>query len=242
MRITLDSTIGVIVDVQERLLPVMDQPDATVREIARLITGLRVLEVPLIVTEQYRRGLGPTVNEIETALLGEGSTDAANGAGPTAGGDRRAPGASGTGMATGVTRAPATGGTGTTTGVAGDTPAGDAGNAPVRLEKATFSCCDDEPFMDALSDLANRRGTSVIVAGIEAHVCVLQTTVDLIERGYRPVVVTDATSSRNPRNRDVAFRRMEQEGAFLTTVESILFELTRTSRSPRFKAISGLVK
>lgn len=236
MRITLDSTIGVIVDVQERLLPVMDQPETTAREIARLIRGLRVLQVPLIVTEQYRRGLGPTVDEIEAALSAEDAPAVVGGGGTAAGSGKTHAGNGGTGpsASSGVAGTQRRGGSDTIgSGIAG---------APVRLEKATFSCCDDEPFMSALTDLKARRGTSVILAGIEAHVCVLQTTVDLIAHGYLPVVVTDATSSRSPRNMEIAFRRMEQEGAILTTVESLLFELTRTSRSPRFKAISGLVK
>ncbi|MFP4212420.1 MAG: isochorismatase family protein [Alkalispirochaeta sp.] len=235
MRITLDSTIGVIVDVQERLLPVMDRPEATVTEIARLIRGLRVLQVPLIVTEQYRRGLGPTVNEIEVALSGSGGGEPSAGSGGGGAAGTRSSGSDG-----GDGGEPSAGSDGSGDGGA---PRSDGtGGTLVRLEKATFSCCDDTPFMSALTGLTVQRGASVILAGIEAHVCVLQTTIDLIAHGYRPVVVTDATSSRNPRNMEVAFRRMEQEGAILTTVESILFELTRTSRSPHFKAISGIVK
>lgn len=110
---------------------------------------------------------------------------------------------------------------------------------PQPIIKATFSCCDDAAFLDHLA--AQGRKT-VVLAGIEAHVCVLQTTLDLIEKGYEPVLVMDAVSSRRARDRDIASRRMESEGARLTTVESLLFELTRTSGTEEFKAISRLVK
>ena len=83
---------------------------------------------------------------------------------------------------------------------------------------------------------------NVIIAGIETHICVLQTVVDLKELGFLPVVVVDAVSSRKERDTEIGLRRMEQEGAVLTTVESILFELCRQAGSETFKTISRLVK
>ncbi len=179
MRVTCDSTSAVIIDVQERLLPVMHQPEETLNRIITLIRGLGILEVAMIKTEQYPKGLGPTVPGVSAVLSAD------------------------------------------------------------PIVKSAFSCCDDSYFLARLENLGRK---SVLVAGIEAHVCILQTTIDLLERGYIPVVVADATSSRNPRDRDIAFRRMETEGARLTTVESVLFELTRESGTPRFKEISRLVK
>jgi nicotinamidase-related amidase len=81
-----------------------------------------------------------------------------------------------------------------------------------------------------------------IIAGIETHVCVLQTAIDLLEAGYMPVVVEDCVSSRRPNDKMMAIERMRSEGAMITTYESILFELLRYSGTEQFKAISKLVK
>jgi nicotinamidase-related amidase len=82
----------------------------------------------------------------------------------------------------------------------------------------------------------------VIIAGIESHVCVLQTAVDLKERGFPPIVVADCISSRTKANKDLALIRMQQEGVLITSYESILFELARKAGTDEFKAISRLVK
>ncbi|MCG8480720.1 MAG: hydrolase [Spirochaetales bacterium] len=181
MRIILDNTAVVIVDVQERLLVHMHDADRTCEKILTLIRGARALEAPLLVTEQYPKGLGPTVASIAEAL------------------DESVP----------------------------------------RIIKSTFSCCDDAAFGTHLASLGRK---TVLLAGIEAHVCVLQTALDLLETGYQPVVVLDATSSRNAQDREIAARRIEREGGRITSVESILFELTRISGTARFKEISKLVK
>ena len=83
---------------------------------------------------------------------------------------------------------------------------------------------------------------TIIICGIEAHVCVLQTVVDLLAAGYTAVVVEDCISSRNPEDKRVAVERMRTEGAVITTCESILFELARVAGTDEFKAISRLVK
>ena len=87
-----------------------------------------------------------------------------------------------------------------------------------------------------------RERKTIILCGIEAHVCVLQTVVDLIGSGYNAVVVEDSTSSRSSEDKRVAVERMRSEGAVVTTCESILFELARISGTEEFKAISRLVK
>ncbi len=181
MRIVLDNTAVVIVDVQERLLVHMDEADRTREKILTLIRGARILEAPLLVTEQYPKGLGPTAASI-TEALGESATP---------------------------------------------------------IIKSSFSCCDDTTFRARLASLGRK---TVLLAGIEAHVCILQTALDLLETGYQPVVVLDATSSRNGHDREIAARRIEREGGRITSVESILFELTRVSGTARFKEISKLVK
>lgn len=181
MRITRDNTIAVIVDVQERLHPHMYDADQVLTRIATLIQGLTVLDLPILITEQYPKGLGPTVEPVRNAL-----------------GERFTP-----------------------------------------IIKSAFSCCDEQSFSEQLEHYARRM---VLIAGIESHVCVLQTTLDLLDAGYDPVVVLDATSSRSARDQEIASRRIEREGGRVTSVESILFEIARVSGTDQFKAISKLVK
>lgn len=107
------------------------------------------------------------------------------------------------------------------------------------IEKRSFSCCDEPRFLLKLHEWQRQ---FVFLAGIETHVCVLQTVVDLKELGYSPVVVADAVSSRFLYDKQVALDRMKKEGAFITTVESILLELCRSSASDTFKRISTLIK
>ncbi|HYW94939.1 MAG TPA: hydrolase [Bacteroidales bacterium] len=180
MRILKEHSAGLIIDIQEKLFPHIHEHDRLVKNTSILIEGLNVLGVPLLVTEQYTKGLGFTIPEIKNAL-----------------------------------------------------------DKPETHEKTVFSCCDDPEILLELNNLDRK---NVIVAGIEAHVCVLQTAVDLLENGFIPVVVEDCVSSRNPADKAVALRRMRQEGAVITTYESILFELARVSGTDQFKTISRLVK
>lgn len=107
------------------------------------------------------------------------------------------------------------------------------------FEKLTFSCCKNEPTLEAIK-ATNKK--VVIVAGIETHVCVLQTCIDLLEEGLQPVLVTDCCTSRKQNDTDVAIQRLIQAGVIPTTYESLLFELTVNSKHPKFKEISKLVK
>jgi nicotinamidase-related amidase len=107
------------------------------------------------------------------------------------------------------------------------------------FEKTTFSCCANEPTMEAIKNSGKK---VVIVAGIETHVCVLQTCLDLLEAGLQPVLVTDCVSSREQYNTIMAIERLVQAGVIPTTYESLLFELTVNAKNPNFKAISALVK
>ena len=111
------------------------------------------------------------------------------------------------------------------------------------VDKLTFSAYEAEEVKAALGGRAEDAGpTAVIVCGIEAHVCVLQTCIDLKEAGYQPVLVTDCIASRKEADKETALRRAQQEGVLLTTSEAILFELTRKAGSEVFKEISRLVK
>ncbi len=180
MRILKKETAGLIVDMQERLFPHIFEHENIEKNTQILIMGLKILEVPIIITEQYRKGLGLTIPIIANALENYES-----------------------------------------------------------IEKMSFSCCDSDNF-EAELERVNKK--NVIIAGIETHVCVLQTVVDLIEAGYQPVVVEDCVSSRNENDKRLAIERMRQEGAIISSYESILFELARVSGTDSFKAISKLVK
>lgn len=107
------------------------------------------------------------------------------------------------------------------------------------FEKSTFSSVDDESTWRHLA-MQNRH--HVLLFGIETHVCVQQTALDLLDNGMQPVIISDATSSRDPYDRKIALRRMRRAGAVVTTTEAILFELLRSSKHPDFKVISHLVK
>ena len=180
MRILKDRSCLLVIDFQEKIFPFINAHEQLLKNVLVLINGLNALEVPVIVTEQYTKGLGPTVAPIAEAL-----------------GDIR------------------------------------------RIEKASFSCCDEPGFNLHLATLGKE---NVIIAGIESHVCVLQTVVDLARQGYQSVVVEDCISSRKPNDKLIAMERMKKEGAIITTYESVLFELLRKSGGETFKTISRLVK
>ncbi len=187
MRVKREDVIGVVIDLQERLLPHIQDSAALELRVARLIQGLALLEIPLLVTEQYRKGLGPTVPAIADALRAGGAGAALDGA----------------------------------------------------VDKLSFSAVGDKVFLD---QLRTRRKKFVLLFGVETHVCVLQTAIDLIDLDYIPVLIEDCTGSRHPENRRIAIERMRAEGVIITSAESILFELCRVAGAPQFKALSQLIK
>lgn len=180
MRINREECAGLVIDIQEKLFPHMDQQEELLRKSLILIEGMQLLGVPMMITEQYPKGLGPTIQQIHQAM-----------------------------------------------------------ENCFPIEKISFSCCDEPAYQEALKPLGRDK---VIICGIEAHVCVLQTVIDLVASGYDPVVVADCISSRSPEDKRWAMERMLSEGAIITTCESILFELTRVAGTDEFKAISRLVK
>jgi len=107
------------------------------------------------------------------------------------------------------------------------------------IPKMMFSCCGEEAFMHALEQTGRRQ---VLIAGIEAHVCVYQTARDLAGRGYEVQVVADAVSSRTAGNKAIALEKLKTIGAGLTSTEMALFELMKTAEHPRFREISKIVK
>ena len=105
--------------------------------------------------------------------------------------------------------------------------------------KASFSCCGAPAFMEALQALGRYE---VLLSGIEAHVCVYQTALDLLTRGCRVDVIADAVSSRTALDKAVALERMRGAGANVVSTEMVLFELLRTAEAPEFRQILALVK
>ncbi len=107
------------------------------------------------------------------------------------------------------------------------------------INKASFSCYGAEEFNEKLNQLARKQ---ILLCGIEAHVCIYQTAMDLIKLDYEVEVVSDAISSRTPENKQAAITKMTAAGAKLTTTEMALFELLKTAEHPQFKQIAKLIK
>ncbi|MCJ7730217.1 MAG: hydrolase [Sedimentisphaerales bacterium] len=107
------------------------------------------------------------------------------------------------------------------------------------INKVSFSCCGDERFISKLNSLDRQQ---VLLCGIETHVCIYQTAVDLHSRGYEVSVAADAVSSRTLENKQIGLERIEAEGASLSSTETVLFELLKTAEHPQFKQIAKLVK
>lgn len=107
------------------------------------------------------------------------------------------------------------------------------------IAKMTFSCCGQQPFLDELARHARPR---ILLAGVETHVCIYQTAVDLMAAEYEVHVVADAVSSRDPENKAVGLQKMRDAGAEITTVETALFGLLVTAEDRRFGDILNIVK
>lgn len=180
MKIRVEDCVFVQVDVQERLFPFISNKEELEKNLITLVKGLKLHEVPMIVNEQYKKGIGETIPSLKEL------TD--------------------------------------------DYP---------HFEKTTFSCCGN---VDGLAAIKASNKKFVILAGIETHVCVLQTALDLLEEGLQPVLVTDCVNSRRESDKDMAIQRLIQSGVIPTTYESLLFELTVNAKHPQFKEISKLVK
>ena len=180
MRLFKEHTLGLIIDMQEKLLPHMSNPSSVKDNCIKLINGLNVFNIPIIVTQQYTKGLGQTDSEVNKAT----------------------------------------------------------GNISY-IEKLSFSCYREAGFVKVLNKSGKR---NVVIMGIEAHVCVLQTSLDLLYNNFNPIIVVDAIDSRKPEDKQVALWRLRDVGCILTTYESILFEICRQAGTDEFKALSKLIK
>ena len=179
-RLTAENTALVVVDVQERLMAAMTRRAETIAGVQKLLGAARVLKLPVVLTAQYPKGLGPVCPEILEAALG----------------------------------------------------------IPV-LEKLEFSCYGSAEFVRTVKDLRRQR---ILLCGVEAHVCVQQTAIDLLADGRSVYVCADAICSRRDLDCQVALDRMCDCGAVITTVESAVFELLRAAGTEQFKACLPLFK
>jgi len=170
----------IVIDIQEKLLPVIYESERVVENTIKLINGFKILNSPIYFTEQYPKGLGPTESRIKTAL-----------------GER------------------------------------------IAIHKMSFSCFG---ACNLFEELKSKNILQVVVCGIESHVCVMQTALDLIANEFQVHVAADAVSSRRKFDYEIALERMRSNGVEISLMESILFEMLNVCGTDEFKAISKLVK
>lgn len=169
-----------VIDFQANLAPAIHEGAAAVAKARRLLEIARLLDVPRLASEQYPRGLGPTLPEL-AALLEPGET----------------------------------------------------------VEKLAFSAAREPAFLEAL---AARRRPQLVVTGMEAHVCVLQTALVLKELGYAVFLVADAVGSRRPEDRALALQRLQAAGVTLVSAEMVAFEWLGRAGTAEFREALPLIK
>lgn len=183
-------SVLVVIDLQGKLMEVVQRPPMVIEATKRLLKLAEMFSVPVLLTEQYPKGLGPTHPEVLAGF--------------------------------------------------------EALTVPKRsLAKTAFGCCGDPAFLRALDEVRPRMRSGVrqvVVAGIEAHVCVMQTVLELIHWGNQVHVCWDAVSGRGEEYRRHALERMAAAGASITNHESVGFEWARDKNHPRFKEMSSLFK
>lgn len=176
----VNDSILVVIDCQTKLMPAIKDTEELEKTVVKLAKGIKALDVPVVVTQQYTKGLGPTTDDICEAL-GEFEP----------------------------------------------------------IEKVTFSAMGTEEFVEAMK-AAGRK--NVIMTGTETHICVQQTTLELLEAGYNVYLVQDCVGSRKDNDKNIACQRMAAAGAVVTTYEAVLYELLKGAKAEGFKAVSAIVK
>lgn len=183
MRLKQNNCCALIVDFQERLMPAMHGKEELLKNTVKLVKGLSLLEVPMLITEQYPKGLGSTLPEISEAAKG----------------------------------------------------------SPI-IEKTSFSALESDDVLGHLEQLEQLGRKQVLICGIEAHICVLQTALQLLKKDFQPIFVTDCISSRHQTDLMASLMRAEREGVQFVSAEMGLFEMLGSKDHPQFKAISNLIK
>ena len=180
MLITAQDSTLLVVDAQERLAPAVAGKDACLARIRLLATAAQALDVPIVVSQQYPRGLGATVPELAEAL-----------------------------------------------------------ERATTFSKLHFSCAADPAMVAHVAGLGRR---TLLVTGMEAHICVLQSALGFLGQGYRVAVVADAVGSRRAESRELALRRVAGAGAQVVDAEMVVFEWMHVAGTPAFKRLIGLIK
>ncbi|MHC4757499.1 MAG: hydrolase [Planctomycetota bacterium] len=170
----------VVIDVQGKLAQLMHEKDSLFKNIEILIKGCKILDIPVIWTQQVPKALGQTIDRIAGLL-----TDLQP------------------------------------------------------INKASFSCCGQKEFIDTLNE-KNRK--HILICGIETHICVYQTAIELLDKDFQVHVVADAVSSRAMHNKQISLQKIHSFKAQITTTEMLLFELVKTAEHPKFRQIAKLVK
>jgi nicotinamidase-related amidase len=173
-------SVLVLIDIQERLFPRVYEHKSMLARVDLLLAAASLMNVPILLTEQYPKGLGNTIEQIRETI-------------PEA----------------------------------------------QPLEKMDFSCVPAQGFMEQLFSL---RRDQVLLVGIETHICVAQTALDLASKGENVFVVADATSSRRPLDAQIALQRLNQSGLILVTAEAVVFEWLRRAGTEEFKALQPKLK
>jgi len=177
-----DQCALIVVDIQEKLLPPIFNKDELVKNSGLLLHAANILKMPVVVTTQYAKGLGPVVPEI-ASLVGNVRS----------------------------------------------------------IDKLEFSCFGSNEFRSALKSLPGNRNT-VLLCGMEAHICVMQTALAALNEGYLVHVATDAIGSRVRWNWDIAIDRMRAAGGVISTTEMMIYELLRSSGTAQFKQMLPYLK
>ncbi len=175
-----EHTALLIIDIQEKILRVMENPESVINNTLKLIRGFKILNLPVFYTEQYPKGLGETSQQLKQELENNKA-----------------------------------------------------------VQKLTFSCSGAE---NLFSTFKEKKLNQIVLCGIETHVCVQQTVLDLLANFFQVNVIADAVSSRKQIDYKTALSRMRNLGAEITTTESVLFELLEVCGTSEFKEISKLVK
>lgn len=174
-----ETTALLVIDVQEKLMPVVQDGEQIFANVNRLMKGMSIFNIPVIITEQYPKGLGNTCAEVEIPQDVQ------------------------------------------------------------TIEKICFSCMQSD---EVLAQLKERNITSLILSGVESHICVLKTALEALDKNFEVHIVADAVSSRTTANKQLALERMRQSGAFIVSTEMILFQLIDEAGTDAFKTISRLIK
>lgn len=177
---TREDSLLLIIDIQQAMLKVIDSWETVARKVKQLIQSANALEVPILLTEQYKKGLGETLPELVQEI-----------------------------------------------------------ESPQVFQKEHFSACLESEFIPTVQSFNRKK---VIVVGMETHVCVLQTCLDLIESGFQVHLVADAVASRVKENRDIAINVMRQAEVLITSTEIVIFQWARRANTDEFRKILPIVK